>query len=63
MSGEGETERAERLAAALRANLARRKQQARGRRESPPATEATAPCEPPHAGARPQTRGPSDGEA
>lgn len=60
MSGEGEVERAERLAAALRANLARRKQQARGRRESPPATEAPAPSEPPHAG--PQTPGPSDGE-
>ncbi|UOK71541.1 hypothetical protein [Ancylobacter polymorphus] len=62
MSGEGETERAERLAAALRANLARRKQQARGRRESPPATEATDACQPPHAGARPQTPAPSDGE-
>jgi peptidyl-tRNA hydrolase len=63
MSGEGETERAERLAAALRANLARRKQQARGRREIPPAGEATALCEPPQAGTRPQTPGPSDGEA
>lgn len=62
MSGEGETERAERLAAALRANLARRKQQARGRRESPPAREATDPSEPPHAATRPQTPGPSDGE-
>lgn len=62
MSGEGETERAERLAAALRANLARRKQQARGRREGPPVTEAPDPSEPAHTGTRPQTPGPSDGE-
>lgn len=61
MSGEGETERAERLAAALRANLARRKQQARGRREVPPAPEAPDPSEPSHAGTRPQTPGRADG--
>ncbi|WP_018389166.1 hypothetical protein [Ancylobacter sp. FA202] len=41
MSSQEEAARAERLAAALRANLARRKQQARGRKEPPDAQETT----------------------
>ncbi|WP_371348898.1 hypothetical protein [Ancylobacter sp. IITR112] len=56
MKGEEEQARAERLAAALRANLSRRKQQARGRRE-PPAPAHPAPDERPDASPEP------DGEA
>lgn len=42
MSSQEEAARAERLAAALRANLARRKQQARGRKDAPEAAQETA---------------------
>ncbi|MDQ0512584.1 hypothetical protein [Ancylobacter amanitiformis] len=49
MSGPDDTARAERLAAALRANLKRRKQQARGRQADPTAGESAS--EPPGGGA------------
>ncbi|TSJ64711.1 hypothetical protein FO470_05515 [Starkeya sp. 3C] len=42
MSGPDDAVRAERLAAALRENLKRRKQQARGRQAGPAGTEAEA---------------------
>lgn len=69
MSGQEEAARAERLAAALRANLARRKQQARGRKDPPEAAQAAvhepAPTAPePAGGGTPSPEAPSrpDGE-
>ena len=54
MSSPEEAARAERLAAALRANLARRKQQARGRKDPPEAGQETTRAAPdsPDGGAR-----------